>query len=402
MTRPVPAERLKGSPPYVFAAFSDLVAEKRRAGVRVLSLAMGDPDQPTFGPIVAAGTQALQDPRNHRYPTNRGREEFRRAIAGFYARRFGVGLDPSAEVLPAIGAKECLSNLCLAFLEEGTAAIAPAPGYPVYRTGPLLAGAEVIELPLRAEAAFSPAFDALEDEDLRRARILFLNYPNNPTGAIAAPGLFEEAVRLARDWNLLLVHDNPYSEVGYDGYVAPSLLAVPGAKEVAVEVFSFSKAYNMAGWRCAAVVGNASVLDDYWRLKSHVDVGVFDVVQLAATAALAPELDELVRERNLLYQQRRDAVCDGLRALGCRLDPPQATIYVWAPIPSGFETSAAFSKAVLDRAGVLLTPGSAYGPRGEGFFRISLGCPAAEIGEALERLSRLNLAWTEHQEEAHA
>ncbi len=393
-----PAGRLRHAPPYLFARFDEVIAAKRRAGERVVSLAMGDPDLATFDEIVDAAITAMRVPRNHRYPTNRGRVEFREAVAAFYARRFGVVLDPEREVVPALGSKECLANLCLAFLDPASVAIVPDPGYPPYRVAARLAGADVVALPLVAERGFVPDFSALASEDLERARVLFLNYPNNPTGALATGEVFARAVELARKWGLLLVHDNAYSEVTYDGYRAPSLLSTPGAREVAVEVLSFSKAYNMAGWRCGVLVGDAAVLRDYWRLKSNLDQGLFDVVQLAGARALAPDLDARVAQRNELYRARRDAVITTLRELGCPVQAPLATLYVWAPIPDGFTNSAVFTESVLERSGVLLTPGSAYGSGGEGWFRVSLGCPDNELDEALHRLRQLDLKWENREE----
>jgi LL-diaminopimelate aminotransferase len=388
-----PARRLEHVPPYLFARFDEVIASKRRAGEWVVSLGMGDPDQPTFARVVGAATDALRDPRNHRYPSNRGRLEFRRSVADFYARRFGAELDPEHEVIPALGAKECLAQLCVAFLDPGSVALVPDPGYPVYRVAALLAGARVVGLPLDGSRDFAPDFDALPADALPDARLLFLNYPNNPTGAVATTTVLRDAVRFAREHRLLLVHDNPYSQVVYDGYRAPSILAIEGAREVAVEVFSLSKGYNMAGWRCGAVVGNRDVLAHYWRLKSNLDVGVFDVVQLAAARALQADIDVDVETRNRIYERRRDAVVAGLSAMGCPVVSPRATIYVWAPLPVGFDSAAAFSEHVLQTAGVVLTPGSLYGSRGEGHFRISLGCADDELHEGLARLRGLGLRW---------
>jgi len=286
-----PSKRLDRIPPYLFAELERKVAAKRAAGVDVISLGIGDPDMPTYAPIVAAAQQAVADPSTHTYPSNRGRPEFREAVAAFYARRFGVTLDPDTEVMPTIGAKECIFNLNLAFLDPGEVALASDPGYPVYTGGPLLAGAEAVLMPLEPELGFAPDFDAIAPETLERARLMFLNYPNNPTGAILPDGLFERAIGLARGRDLLVVHDNAYSETTFDGYVAPSFLATPGAREVGVEVFSLSKGYNMTGWRCAAIVGNAEAIEQFWRLKSNIDSGLFDAVQLAGAAALSPEVD---------------------------------------------------------------------------------------------------------------
>jgi LL-diaminopimelate aminotransferase len=383
------SRRLERIPPYLFAELERKVSAKRAAGVDVISLGIGDPDTPTFPAIVAAAQQAVADPSTHTYPTNRGLAEFRRAVADFYARRFGVELDPETEVLPAIGAKECIFNLNLAFLDPGDVSLVSDPGYPVYTGGPLLTGGEPVLLPLRPELGFAPDLDALAAETLERARLMFLNYPNNPTGAIVAPGLFERAVALAAEHDFLLVHDNAYSEITFDGYRAPSLLETPGAKEVGVEVFSLSKGYNMTGWRCAAIVGHPEAIEHYWRLKSNIDSGVFEAVQRAGVAALAPECDAEVQAMCELYQRRRDLVCDALAQAGVDVEPPKGTIYIWAPIPAGFESSAAYCEHVLEHAGVIISPGDAYGPSGAGFFRISLTTPDERLLEAVDRLRQL-------------
>jgi LL-diaminopimelate aminotransferase len=383
------SRRLERTAPYLFAELERKIAEKRAAGVDVISLGIGDPDAPTYPPIVAAAQRAVADPSTHTYPTNRGRKEFREAVASFYARRFGVELDPETEVMAAIGAKECIFNLNLAFLDPGQVALASDPGYPVYTGGPLLVGADPVLMPLLPARGFGPDLGAIPRDRLERARVLFINYPNNPTGAIVPDGLFEEVVELARAHDVLAVHDNAYSETTYDGYVAPSFLQTPGAKDVGVEVFSLSKGYNMTGWRCAAIVGNADVISEYWRLKSNIDSGLFEAVQLAGAAALAPELDPQVRAMNAVYQRRRDLVCDALAQAGVEVTPPKGTIYVWAPVPPGFDSAAAYCEHVLERAAVVISPGSAYGPSGEGFFRISLTTPDDRLLEAVERLRRL-------------
>ncbi len=371
-------------PPYAFAELERRVADKRAAGIDVISLGIGDPDHPTFPHIVEAMREAVGDPGNQNYPTNRGREEFRSALARFYDRRFGVEIDPEGEAMPAIGAKECIYNLCFAFLDPGDAALAADPGYPVYTGGPILAGAEPVLLPLVPELGFAPDLDAISSAALERSRLLFLNYPNNPTGAIAPEGLFDRAVELAREHDLLVVHDNAYSETTYDGYVAPSFLATPGAKEVGVEVFSLSKGYNMTGWRCAAIVGNAEAIRTYWRLKTNADSGLFEAIQLAGAAALdGPQ--QPIEEMNAIYARRRDLVVSALREIGVEVTPPKGTIYVWAPVPDG-HTSTSFAELVLEEAAVVVSPGSMYGPSGEGFFRISLTAPDDRITEAVGRM----------------
>jgi LL-diaminopimelate aminotransferase len=384
-----PSKRLEQIPPYLFAELERKIADKKAAGIDVISLGIGDPDTPTYPSIVAAAQRAVADPSTHQYPSNRGRQEFRGAVAGFYARRFGVDLNPEAEVMPAIGAKECIFNLNLAFLDPGDVALASDPGYPVYTGGPLMAGGTPHLMGLVPELGFAPDFDAIGADVLAKARLMFLNYPNNPTGAIVPDGLFERAIELARSHDLLIVHDNAYSETTFDGYVAPSFLATPGAKEVGVEVFSLSKGYNMTGWRCAAIVGNADAIAQYWRLKSNIDSGLFEAIQLAGVAALAPEVDADVREMNAVYQRRRDLVCDALAQAGVQITPPRGTIYVWAPVPPGFGNAAEYCEHVLEAAAVVVSPGGAYGPNGEGFFRISLTTPDDRLLEAVDRLSRL-------------
>ncbi|HWE10243.1 MAG TPA: LL-diaminopimelate aminotransferase [Solirubrobacteraceae bacterium] len=384
-----PSRRLEQIPPYLFAQLERKIAEKRAAGVDVISLGIGDPDTPTYAPIVEAAQRAVADPSTHTYPTNRGRDEFRQAVAAFYHRRFGVALDPETEVMPAIGAKECIFNLNLAFLDPGDVALASDPGYPVYTGGPLMAGGEPVLMGLRPELGFAPDLAGISAEHLRRARLMFINYPNNPTGAIVPDGLFDSVVELAQANEFLIVHDNAYSETTFDGYVAPSFLATPGAKEVGVEVFSLSKGYNMTGWRCAAIVGNAEAIAQFWRLKSNVDSGLFEAVQLAGAAALAPEVDAEVRAMNEVYTRRRDLVCAALADAGVEVTPPKGTIYVWAPVPPGFENAAAYCEHVLEEAAVVISPGGAYGPNGEGFFRISLTTPDDRLVEAVQRLSRL-------------
>jgi len=376
--------RLDRIPPYLFAQLEQKIAAKKAEGIDVISLGIGDPDTPTPALVVDALCEAARDPGTHRYPSNRGRAELREAVAGFYERRFGVDLDPATEIVPALGAKECIFNLNLAFLDPGDAALASDPGYPVYTGGPLLAGAEPVLVPLQPDHGFAPDLDGVAPSDRERARLLYLNYPNNPTGAVAPDGLFERAVEFARANDLLVVHDASYTETTFDGYVAPSFLATPGAKEVAVEVFSLSKGYNMTGWRSAAIVGNASAVEAYWRLKTNIDSGMFDAAQLAAAAALERG-DEAAREMSAIYQRRRDLVCDALEEIGVLVSRPRGTIYVWAPVPEG-HTSASYCELVLEQSAVVLSPGSAYGPNGEGFFRISLTVSDDRLAEAVERL----------------
>jgi LL-diaminopimelate aminotransferase len=384
-----PSKRLERIPPYAFAELERKIADKRAAGVDVISLGIGDPDRPTPPLIVEAMQEAVSEAETHQYPSNRGRADFREAVSDFYARRFDVTLDPETEIIPAIGAKEAIFNLNLAFLDPGDYALAADPGYPVYTGGPWLAGAEPVLMALEPELGFVPDLGAIEDDVARRSKLMYLNYPNNPTGALVPDGFFERVVEFARAYEILVVHDNAYSEIAFDGYRPPSFLQTPGAKDVGIEVFSLSKGYNMTGWRCAVLVGNADALQTYWRLKTNIDSGLFDAVQLAGIAALSPEADFEVASMVELYRRRRDIVCDALRKMGVDVRPPHATIYVWAPVPDGYESSAAYAEHVLEEAGVVITPGAVYGPAGEGWFRISLTTPDDRLLEAVERLSAL-------------
>jgi LL-diaminopimelate aminotransferase len=376
------SKRLDAIPPYLFAELERKIQAKKAEGVDVISLGIGDPDTPTPDFVIEALANAARDPGTHQYPSNRGRGAFREGVADFYERRFGVTLDRDTEIVPALGAKECIFNLNLAFLDPGDTALASDPGYPVYTGGPLLSGAEPVLMPLMPELGFAPDLDAVEDPG--RAKLMFLNYPNNPTGAIVPDGLFERAIAFAREHDILVVHDASYTEISFDGYKPPSFLETPGAKEVGVEVFSLSKGYNMTGWRTAAIVGNAEAIEAYWRLKTNIDSGMFDAVQLAAVAALR-DGDDTAAEMSAIYQRRRDLVCGALKEIGVDVTPPGGTIYVWAPVPDG-HTSASYCELVLEESGVVISPGGGYGRSGEGWFRISLTVPDERLSEAVERM----------------
>ncbi|HEX4734988.1 MAG TPA: LL-diaminopimelate aminotransferase [Thermoleophilaceae bacterium] len=378
------SERLDRLPPYLFAELERKISEKRAQGIDVISLGIGDPDIPSPPEVVEALAKAAADPSTHQYPSNRGRPEFRNAVAGFYERRFGVQLDPANEVVPGLGAKETIFNLNLAFLDPGTCALASDPGYPVYSGGPLLAGADYVPMPLLPERQFAPDLGAISAEDAQRARLLFINYPNNPTGAVVPEGFFEDVVAFAREHDILVVHDASYTETTFDGYVAPSFLQTPGAKDVGVEVFSLSKGWNMTGWRTAAIVGNADAVQAYWKLKTNIDSGMFEAVQVAAIAAFGQAAD-FPRDMSMKYERRRNQVVAALREIGVDVMPPRGTIYIWAPVPEG-HTSASYCEHVLEEAAVVVSPGSSYGPSGEGFFRISLTLPDERLAEAVERL----------------
>src|ERR687897_471526 len=320
-----PSSRLDRLPPYLFAELERKIREKRAAGVDVISLGIGDPDTATPEPVIDALAQAASDPGAHQYPSNRGRPELREAFASFYDRRFGVTLDPETEIIPALGAKECVFNLNLAFLDPDSVALAADPGYPVYTGGPLLAGAEPVLMPLLPDRGFAPDLDAIGGEGARPARLMYLDYPNNPTGAVVADGLFERAVEFGREHDVLMVHDASYTETTFNGYVAPSFLETPGAKDVGVEVFSLSKGWNMTGWRTAAIVGNADAVAAYWKLKTNIDSGMFEAVQLAAGAALDAGPPSEMTE---IYQRRRDLGCAALAEIGVDVTPPKGPIHV--------------------------------------------------------------------------
>jgi LL-diaminopimelate aminotransferase len=378
------AKRLDAVPPYLFAELERKIAEKRREGVDVISLGIGDPDLPTPEPVIEALATAARDPGTHQYPSNQGSAEFREAAAGFYRDRFGVELDPASEIVPALGGKEAVGHVCLALLDPGDLCLSPDPGYPPYTSGPLFSGAEVHYLPLEESKGFLPDLDAVPEDVAAHANLLFLNYPNNPTGAIVQAGYFERAIEFARRHDLVVVHDNAYSEICFDGYRAPSFLETPGAKEVGIEIFSPSKGWNMTGWRSGLVAGNADVVEHYRQLKTNLDSGMFEAVQRATIAALT-EARDFPLEMSEIYRRRRDLVVEALAAIGLPVEPPRATPYFWVRVPEG-HTSESFAELVLEQAGVVVSPGPAYGPSGEGFFRISLTVPDDQLEEAVRRI----------------
>jgi LL-diaminopimelate aminotransferase len=379
------ARRLDLVPPYLFAELERKIEEKRRAGVDVISLGIGDPDLPTPEPVIRALQAAAADATTHQYPTNRGLESFRDAVAAFYGERFGVGIDPATEVVPVLGGKEGVAHIAFACLDPGDVALAPEPGYPPYTSGPLFAGAEVHYLPLRAANAFMPELEGVPSDVAGRANLLFLNYPNNPTGAVVAPGFFERAVEFARATDLIVVHDNAYSEVAFEGYEPPSLLATEGAKDVGVEIFSLSKGWNMTGWRVGWVAGNAEVVEQFRRLKTNLDSGMFEAVQLAGVAALT-EARGFPAEMSAIYRRRRDLMIEALAGIGLPAEPPQATPYIWARVPDG-HTSETFTELVLEEAGVVVSPGPSFGPSGEGYVRVSLTVADERLEEAASRIA---------------
>ncbi len=378
------AERVRTLPPYLFAAIERQIAERRAAGVDVISLGIGDPDLPTPPHVVAALAEAAADPATHQYPSNQGELVFREAVAGFYRTRFGVELDPADQIVPLLGAKEGIAHICQVLLDPGDVALAADPGYPVYVTGPVLADGVAMHLPLLPRLGFQPDLEAIPAETAARAKMVFVSYPNNPTGAVIEDDFFARLVAFAKANDIVVVHDNAYADITYDGYVAPSFLATPGAAEVGVEMFSLSKSYNMTGWRAGAMVGNREVVDAYWRLKTNLDSGMFAAVQRAAAAALSGPQD-CVRDMCRVYQRRRDLLVHALRSVGMHADAPKGTIYLWVPVPQGY-TSASFTRQVLEQADVVVTPGAAYGPAGEGYVRLSLTVPDDRLEEAVRRI----------------
>jgi LL-diaminopimelate aminotransferase len=378
------SHRLTSLPPYHFAEFNKQVAALRAAGKDVINLSMGDPDLPTPDAVLERLTAAAHEPVNQRYPEYAGMPALREAIAAWFERRFGVALDAGREVLPLIGSKEGLAHLPLAVMDTSDVALMPDPYYPVYPTAVALAGGTCHMLPLDAARGWLPDLEAIPPEVADGARTLWLNYPNNPTGATASLGFFAEAVAFARTHDLLIIHDMAYGEVFYDGIRPPSLLQVPGAKDVAVEIHSFSKAFNMAGFRIGMIVGNATVVEGLNRLKSNIDTGIFRPIQLAAVEALGLS-PAWIEQRNAIYQRRRDRVVAACTRLGLATEMPSAGLYVWPRVPEG-QTSAEFSLRLLEEANIAVTPGTNFGQRGEGYVRVSLTVPDDQLDAAMARL----------------
>ncbi len=383
------ANRVQQLPPYLFVEISRKIAAKRAEGKRVVSFGIGDPDVPTPTPVLERLAEASRDLPNHRYPETEGLPEFRRAVADWYGRRFGAALDPATEVMSLIGAKEGIGHIALGLLDPGDIALQPDPGYPVYNVGTLFAGAEPHWMPLLEENGWLPDLDAIPAAVAERARVLWINYPNNPTGAVAPLEFFERAVAFAKLHDIVLLHDACYTEVAYDGYRPVSMLQVPGAKDVGIEFHSLSKSYNMTGWRLGMAAGNPEVIRALFLVKSNIDSGVAQAVQQMGVRALETP-DEDVDLRNQRYQVRRDRVIDALAGLGLRVTPPKASLYVWAPVPPG-HTSATFATAILDDLDIVVTPGSSYGVHGEGYIRLSLTLADEDLDEGVRRLASWKL-----------
>jgi LL-diaminopimelate aminotransferase len=378
------AARMTELPPYLFAEIDRKIAEARARGADIISFGVGDPDLPTPQHVVDALTRAAHDPSTHRYPAYTGMPEFRAAVAAWYARRFGVDLDPDTQVQPLVGSKEGIYHLPVAFVDPGDVALVPDPGYPVYETGTIVAGGRPVPLSLSAANDFVPDLEGIAPDDLAAARVLWLNYPSNPTAATVTKEFFERAVAFCLEHDLLLAHDAAYTEVTFDGYVAPSVLEVDGAEQCAVEFHSLSKTYNMTGWRIGWVCGAAAAVEVIKRLKTNIDSGIFGAVQMAGIAALEGPQD-YVRECVQRYARRRDLLCDALKSMGIVVDPPRGSIYLWVPVPEG-HTSTSFATLLLEQAGVVVAPGRSYGASGEGYVRFSLTLPDERLEEGVERL----------------
>ncbi len=364
------SKRVESLPPYLFVQISKKIAVKKARGEEVISFGIGDPDIPTPDYIIEELIKASRNPGNHRYPESEGLPEFRRAVSDWYRNRFGVNLDPEKEVVSLIGAKEGIAHIAFCLIDDDDAALVPDPGYPVYSIGTLLCGGKPYYLPLTEKNNYLPELDTVPPEILNKTKILWLNYPNNPTGATADLSFFNQAVEFARKHDIVICHDGPYTEVAYDGYEPASFMQAAGARDVGVEFHSLSKSYNMTGWRIGMAVGNPEVIDALRRMKSNLDSGIPQAIQQMAIAALTGPQD-CIKEHNQVYQRRRDKLVGTLNGLGIQTNLPKASLYVWAKCPDGY-TSAEFAEDLLEQVGVVVTPGNGYGTSGEGYFRLSL------------------------------
>ena len=378
------ADRLKALPPYLFVEIDKTKRRLQEQGRDVIDLGVGDPDLPTPAPIITKLQQTADDPANHRYNFTEGLRSLRHAIVAWYAQRFNVTLDPETEVLPLLGSKEGIANLPLALVNPGQTVLVPDPCYPPYRSGTIFAGAEVASMPLTEEQEFLPDFGGISQRAARRAKLMFLNYPNNPTAAVATEACFQEAIQLAHDYGFVVAHDAAYTEIAYDGFRPMSFLQIPEAREIGVEFHSLSKTYNMTGWRVGFVCGNARVIAALRQFKTNVDSGIFQPVQWAAIEALQGD-QAPVQQAVAIYQQRRDLVVDRLTQAGWQIRKPQASFYIWARLP-GQESSMAWVNRMLEQTQVVMTPGSGFGPAGEGYVRLSLTVPTERLQEAVDRI----------------
>lgn len=380
------SNRIESLPPYLFAQISKIIAKKKEEGVDVISLGIGDPDLPTPQRIINKLTDAANVPANHRYPESEGLPEFRRAVASYYKTRHNVELNFEDEVTSLIGSKEAIINFSLCVINPGDYALVTDPGYPVYEIGTMLAGGESYKLPLTAEQDWLPDLDSIPDNILTKSKILWINYPNNPTGAIANANFYNKVIAWGIKHDIIIAHDLAYSEVTFDGYTAPSILEYPNAKDICIELNSLSKSYNMTGWRIAMAVGNKDLVQALRTIKSNIDSGAPQAIQEMAIEALTGPRDD-IDEHNRIYQLRRDKVVASLEQLGLIVNNPKASLYVWAKIPGNEESSSAFVSKIIDETGVVLTPGNGYGAYGEGYIRVSLTTPDEQLDEALQRLN---------------
>ena len=378
------AKRVESLPPYLFVEISKKIAEKKAQGLDIITFGIGDPDIPTPPHILNRLIEAAKDPANHRYPESAGLPELRQAIANWYKSRFGVTLDPEKQVVPPIGGKEAIGHIALCFIDPGDIALVPDPGYPVYAIGTMFAGGESYYMPLTEKNDFLPDLEAIPADVADKAKMMWLNYPNNPTSAIADIDYFTKVVKFAKAYDIVVCHDAPYTEIAFDGYKPHSFLETPGAMDVGMEFHSFSKSYNMTGWRIGMAVGNTEVIDALSRVKSNLDSGIPQAIQYAAIEALTAPQD-IISSMVAIYQKRRDKVVASLAKIGMKTSPPKASLYIWAKIPDGY-TSIEFASKLLEEALVVVTPGIGYGPSGEGYIRISLTTPDDRLDEGLSRL----------------
>ncbi len=380
------AQRIRQLPPYLFARIEKKIEKAKADGVDVISLGIGDPDRPTPGHIIDKLCDQAHNAENHRYPSSVGMLSYRQSVADYYKERFKVELDGKTEVVSLLGSKEGIAHISLCYLDPGDIALIPDPGYPVYGIGAMLAGAQAHIMPLKAENGFLPDLDAIPEDVAKKAKLMFINYPNNPTGAIADDAFYHKLIAFAKKYNIIVCHDAAYQEIAFEGYRPPSFMEYPGAKEVGIEFGSCSKSYNMTGWRIGWAVGNPQIIEALGRIKSNIDSGVFQAVQYAGIAALTGP-QECTKEISEVYRERRDIIVEGLNSLGWSLEKPKSTIYIWAPVPKGYD-SISFAEYVFEKAGVVITPGNGYGEYGEGFFRIALTVEKERMLEAIGRIKQ--------------
>jgi len=382
------ADRLKRLPPYLFAELDRKKREIQKRGVDIIDLGVGDPDLPTPAHIVRKLKQAASEPSNHHYPSYEGFLSLREAVARWYKKRFKVKLNPEKEIMCLIGSKEGIAHLPLAFLNPGDVALVPNPAYPVYSASTVIAGGNPFFMPLYKENGFLPDLKKIPKTILKKAKIMFLNYPNNPTSAVAEKAFFEEVIKFARQNNIIVCHDASYTEISFDGFSPPSILQAKGAKEVAVEFHSLSKTYNMTGWRIGFVVGNKDVISGLGKIKTNIDSGVFQAIQIAAIEALEGPQDCVIKNQ-MIYKQRRDLLVEGFKKLGMEITKPKATFYLWIPIPKGYSSSQ-YALHLLTKAGIVTTPGNGFGEFGEGYIRVALTVDKKRIKETIKRIEKIS------------